>query len=73
MDYNTLINGQPVKNDPDSAVFEACCDCSLVHLVTYSITDDGKVRVTKYRDDWETNRVRAAERKKARRRRAKGA
>lgn len=72
MDHEDVINGQPVEVEPGDAANEACCDCGLVHLVIYGITDDGKVRVTKYRDDWETNTQRAAERKKARRR-AKGA
>ena len=72
MDFETMASGQPIEVDPGGVAFEACCDCDLVHLVCYEITDSGQIRITKYRDDYQTGAAREAEKKK-KRRRVKGA
>lgn len=68
-DFETMVSGQPNEVDPGAVVFEACCDCSLVHAVIYENAGGGKIRITKYRDDYETNVARDAEEKKRKRRR----
>ena len=56
-----VMGGQPVILTPLTPVLEACCDCGLVHLVSYSVKRiKGKQYIQRvcYRDDWETNIVR---------------
>ena len=55
------MNGEPVFFTPLNPVLEVCCDCGLVHLVSYSvriINGKQKIQLICYRDDWETKRVR---------------
>lgn len=61
MSKTQVVGGQPIIITPRTPVLEACCDCSLVHLVFYRIRRvKGKQVIERicYRDDWETNIVR---------------
>lgn len=56
-----VMGGQPIIITPRTPILEACCGCSLVHLVFYRIRRvKGKqvIERTCYRDDWETKIVR---------------
>jgi len=47
-------NGQPIKYKKDTLYFEVCCDCQLVHAVSFN----KEVIMTAYRDDYETDKAR---------------
>ena len=57
MSRTNVVGGQPIIITPMTPILEACCDCGLVHLVSYSIRKiRGKQKIQRicYRDDWET-------------------
>ena len=59
--YKENLNGEPVHIRPSGFTYEGCCDCHLIHLVSYRIRRiKGKQVIERacYRDDWETQIVR---------------
>ena len=56
--YKQHQDGETVELPQNAAYHMQCCDCSLVHDLHTSITDDGRVGLTVYRNNSETERLR---------------
>jgi len=54
-----LAEGDSIEFHDGCEIFLTCCDCGLVHILKGSCTPDGKFRLQFFRDNKQTNIIRA--------------